>query len=94
MALIFEWDEEKAESNYRKHGVSFEEAKTVLGDPLSVTVDDLRHSMREHRYIDIGLSHQERLLVVVYTERGEAIRLISSREATRAERKIYEEGDT
>jgi uncharacterized protein len=94
MALIFEWDEEKAESNYRKHGVSFEEAKTVLGDPLSVTVDDLRHSIREHRYIDIGLSSQERLLVVVYTERGEAIRLISSREATRAERKIYEEGDT
>ncbi|HKH48324.1 MAG TPA: BrnT family toxin [Thermoanaerobaculia bacterium] len=94
MALIFEWDEEKAESNYRKHGVSFEEAKTVLGDPLSVTVDDLRHSIREHRYIDIGLSAQERLLVVVYTERGETIRLVSSREATRAERKIYEEGDT
>jgi uncharacterized protein len=90
--LSFEWDEEKAEANRLKHGVSFEEAKTVFGDPLSVTIDDFRHSVDEHRYVDIGLSFQERLLVVVYTERGEVIRLISSREATRTERKIYEEG--
>jgi uncharacterized protein len=90
--LIFEWDEDKAESNRHKHGVPFEEAKTVFGDPLSVTIEDLRQSRSERRYIDIGISSEERLLVVVYTERGEAMRLISSREATRAERKIYEEG--
>jgi uncharacterized DUF497 family protein len=90
--LTFEWDEEKAEGNLRKHGVSFLEAKTVFGDPLSVTIKDSRHSIGEHRYIDIGLSSEERLLVVVYTEQQEVIRLVSSREATRAERKIYEEG--
>lgn len=90
--LTFEWDEEKAESNHHKHGVSFDEAKTVFGDPLSITIGDVRHSGSEGRYIDVGLSSEGRLLVVVYTERGEAIRLISSRDATRAERKIYEEG--
>ena len=92
MVLTFEWDEEKAEINRRKHGVSFEEARTVFGDPLSITVGDVPHSMREHRYIDVGLSSEGRLLVVVYTERGEVIRLISSRDATRVERKTYEEG--
>lgn len=92
MRLTFEWDEEKADANLRKHGVSFEEAKTVFGDPLSITIKDPRHSIGEHRYVDVGLSSEERLLVVVYTERRNVIRLISSREATRAERKAYEEG--
>lgn len=92
MDLIFEWDEEKAIANYRKHGVSFEEAKTVFGDFLSVTVSDPEHSREEDRYIDIGYSAQERLLVVVYTERRSRIRLISSRRATQSERRIYEEG--
>ena len=92
MELIFEWDEDKAEANLRKHGVSFEEAKTVFSDPLSISIDDPQHSRGEHRYIDIGLSSEERLLVVVYSEGEDVIRLISSREATRREWKVYEEG--
>lgn len=92
MGLTFEWDQDKADANLQKHRVSFEEAKTVFGDPLSVTIPDPRHSQGEHRYVDIGRSSQGRLLVVVYTERRSAIRLISSRRATRAEQKIYEEG--
>jgi uncharacterized DUF497 family protein len=91
MALTFEWDEEKAATNFKKHQVSFEEAKTVFNDPLSITVLDPDHSIDEDRYIDIGMSSQERLLVVVYTERGQNIRLISSRQATRREQKAYEQ---
>jgi uncharacterized DUF497 family protein len=89
---IFEWDEDKARANLVKHQVSFEEAKTVFGDPLSVTISDPDHSRDEDRYIDIGRSTGDRLLVVVYTERGSAIRLISCRRAAQAERRIYEEG--
>ena len=91
MVLIFEWDEEKAESNLKKHDVNFEEARTVFGDPLSITVTDPRHSGDEERYIDIGMSASGRLLVVVYTERGAAMRIISSRRATAREREVYEE---
>jgi len=90
--LIFEWDEDKARNNLVKHQVSFEEAKTVFGDPLSVTISDPDHSRDEDRYLDIGRSAGDRLLVVVYTERDTAIRLISCRRATQAERRIYEEG--
>ena len=90
--LIFEWDEDKARTNLLRHQVSFEEAKTVFGDPLSVTISDPDHSRDEDRYIDIGRSSGDRLLVVVYTERDSAIRLISCRRATQAERRIYEEG--
>ena len=91
MELIFEWDEEKAETNLGKHGVSFQEARTAFRDPLSVTVSDPRAS-GEFRHIDVGLSAVGRILVVVYTERGPRIRLISSREASQAERRTYEEG--
>jgi hypothetical protein len=91
MALTFEWDEMKADNNLRKHQVSFEEAKTVFNDPLSMTIDDPDHSHNEDRYIDIGHSAQGRLLVVVYTERGENIRLISSRQATGREQRVYEQ---
>nr|AAK01338.1 unknown [uncultured bacterium Pu8] len=90
--MNFEWDEEKARANLEKHGVSFEEAQTVFDDPLYVDFYDPHHSVDEHRYIIIGESRQGRLLMVSYTERGDVARLISSREATPAERKDYEEG--
>jgi len=91
LSLTFEWDEKKADENLRKHGVSFDEAKTVFNDPFSVTIYDPDHSSDEQRYIDIGLSSKGRLIVVSYCERGETIRLISSREATRKEQRDYEE---
>lgn len=93
MALEFEWDENKAIANESNHGVSFDEASTIFDDPLSITIPDPAHSTREFRYIQLGESSAGRLLVVVFTERGAKIRIISSREATRAERKQYEEGD-
>ena len=92
MDLTFEWEEDKAKANLRKHQVSFEEAWTVFADPLSLTVPDHEHSQREVRYVDIGRSSRDRILVVVYTERGSVIRLISCRRATQAERRTYEEG--
>jgi uncharacterized DUF497 family protein len=91
MTLLFEWDEEKADENLRKHGVSFSEAQTVFEDPLSITIPDPDHSLDEDRFIDIGQSDQARVIVVVYAERGRRIRLISARKATRAERQQYEE---
>jgi len=91
LSLTFEWDEEKADENVRKHRVSFDEAKTVFNDPFSVTIDDPDHSSDEHRYIDIGLSSKERLIVVSYCERGEIIRIISSRKAKKKEQRSYEE---
>ena len=93
MKKQFEWDEEKAETNLRKHGVSFEEAPTVFADPLAMTIPDPDHSTDEDRFITIGDSNKKRLLVVVYTERRKKIRLISARKATHAERKKYEEKD-
>jgi uncharacterized DUF497 family protein len=93
MSLTFEWDEQKAEQNLRKHQVGFEEAKTIFGDPYAITIPDPHHSASESRYIDIGFSSRRRLLVVVYTERGPNIRIISCRRATRRERRVYEEYD-
>lgn len=90
MPLTFEWDESKANENLKKHGVSFDEAKTVFNDPFSVTIDDPDHSIEENRYVDIGLSSKSRLIVVSYIERNGRIRIISSRKATRRERKDYE----
>jgi len=90
LSLTFEWDEKKADGNLRKHGVSFDEAKTVFNDPFSVTIYDPDHSSREQRYIDIGLSSKGRLIVVSYNERSERIRIISSREATKKEKGEYE----
>ncbi len=91
MSLQFEWNEQKAERNAIKHGVSFEEAKTVFVDIGSITIDDLEHSIDEDRYIDIGISDRGRLLAVVYTERGGFIRIISSRCVTNREIRIYEQ---
>ncbi len=87
----FEWNEEKAQTNFKKHKISFEEAETVFDDPLSITIPDPKHSIAEERFIDIGQSNKKRILVVVYTERRKKIRLISARLADRAERKKYEE---
>ncbi|MDZ8080068.1 MAG: BrnT family toxin [Nostoc sp. SerVER01] len=91
MELGFEWHEEKAKENLKKHGISFDEAKTIFNDPFSITITDPEHSLDEERYIDIGLSLRGQLLVVVYTERQSKIRIISCRQATKAERKVYEQ---
>jgi uncharacterized DUF497 family protein len=90
MRFNFEWDEEKASSNYKKHKVDFEEATTVFLDPFSMTIPDPEHSEFEARYIDLGLSDKGRLLIVVYTERGLNIRIISCRKASNYEWKTYE----
>ena len=87
----FEWDPQKAARNLAKHGVSFEEAATVFGDPLGGIVSDPRHSAEEERYVLLGLSRERRLVAVMFTERGEGVRLISARRATRRERNAYEE---
>jgi len=91
MGLVIEWDEEKARQNARKHRVSFEEAATVFSDPLSLTIDDPLHSSREVLLATVGQSRRGRLLVVAHTERGDTIRIISARMATRSERNSYEE---
>jgi uncharacterized protein len=86
----FEWDPIKAESNLQKHGVSFAEAATVFFDPLSLTVPDPTHSVGERRFVITGLSYQRRHLVVVHSDRGARIRIISARLATASERRKYE----
>ncbi|HMC63881.1 MAG TPA: BrnT family toxin [Gemmataceae bacterium] len=93
MSLEFEWDERKARQNLRKHGVLFDEASTIFSDPLALTIDDPVHSEEEDRFVTLGESHRSRLLVVVFIERGDRIRIISARTATRRERRNYEEGD-
>ena len=92
MALTFEWDTNKGRRNLTKHGISFEESSTVFGDPRSLTIPDPVHSMVEERFVTIGASHQGKLLVVVHTERGDNIRIISARVASRRERRSYEKG--
>lgn len=88
--MRFEWDPEKAKKNLRKHGVSFDEAVTVFYDPLSATFDDLDNSVGEYRFITIGLSSRDRLIVVAHAERGESLRIINARPATAHERKNHE----
>lgn len=84
---FFVWDLEKAERNLRKHGVSFEEAKSVFGDPLAATFPDPDHSEDEDREITIGYSEMGRLLVVSHAQRGLAARVINARMANRHERR-------
>jgi uncharacterized protein len=91
VAIVFEWDPNKAASNARKHGVTFEEAATVFRDRLSVTVPDPGHSLAEERFISVGASAQNRLLMVAHTDRGDQIRIISARRLTAAEKRQYEE---
>jgi uncharacterized DUF497 family protein len=90
--MEFEWDDEKAESNRLKHGVTFSEASTVFADTLSLTAYDPDHSEEEDRYVTMGLSSVGKLLIVSHTDRGDNIRIISAREASRSERKEYEDG--
>jgi len=90
--MKFEWDPKKATANVKKHGVTFQEAATIFGDPLAITFDDPDHFMSEKRYITFGLSLEKRLIVVSHTERGDRTRIISARLMDRKERKIYEEG--
>ena len=89
--MEFEWDPRKANANFRKHKVSFNEAATVFGYFLGTTVSDPEHSIEEHRYITVGRSDRGRLLMVAHAESRERIRIISARTLTRGERKIYEE---
>jgi len=90
--FTFEWDDPKAASNLRKHGVSFDEALSVFGDPMALTFADTDHSDNEDRSRTYGMSNQARLLVIIHTERQNRIRLISARKATRYEKSIYVNG--
>ena len=93
MGLRFTWDPAKAAANLRKHLVSFMEAATAFADPLSITIPDPDHSVGEERFVLMGLSNRDRLLVVAHVERGDLIRIISARLATRRERKTYRAED-
>ncbi len=90
VGLEFQWNNRKAEDNLRKHNVSFQEAITVFSDFLSLTIPDPFHLQSEERLVTIGYSEKQRLLVVVHTERNDAIRIISARKTTSYERKTYE----
>ena len=89
MGLVFEWDINKARTNILKHKVSFEDATTIFGDSRSITIESPIRSARERRLVTMGMSARGRILVVVHTERGEKIRIISARVASRKERKQY-----
>lgn len=89
MSIVFEWDESKANANFSKHRISFEEAATVFGDQRSLTINDVSHSLNEKRFISLGKSVNYNLLVVVHTDRGNKIRIISARKSSRKERKQY-----
>lgn len=93
MGWDFEWDEQKAITNRRKHKVSFGEAKTIFDDPFLATFPDESHSVNERRYISVGASAEGKVLVVAHTERGNKIRIINCRKATTMERRAYEEGE-
>lgn len=92
MTFRYEWDPRKAAANLTKHGVSLEEAASVFNDPLAITFSDPDHSVAEERLLSFGLSNTGRLLAIISTERGSALRIISARKATRRERGIYEQG--
>lgn len=91
MALLFEWDHQKAQGNVKKHGIIFDEASTAFQDPISITISDPAHSKDEDRFVLLGCSCRHRLLVVVHTERKDHIRIISARAATKKEKLQYEE---
>ena len=91
MALQFEWDSRKARSNKNKHRITFEQACTIFGDSLSRTIVDPTHSGTEDRFITIGTSISDKLIVVVHTDSDETIRIISARKATKNEKQQYEQ---
>ena len=90
--LLFEWDEVKARENLKRHKVPFDEGKTIFNDPLLLTYPDIDSSEAEERYINIGLSAKNRVLVLIHTDRQSKIRIISCRKATARERRHYEKG--
>lgn len=90
--MKFEWDNQKSTSNDQKHGVSFQEAITVFGDSLAISFNDPDHSLNESRFLMFGLSKLNRLLTVSFTERNNVVRIISAREITKSERRIYDNG--
>jgi hypothetical protein len=92
MKLAFEWDEAKAREDLRKHKVGFDEGKTIFNDPFLLTFPDIATSDAEQRYVNIGLSIRDRVLVLIHTERQGRIRIISCRKALARERRHYEEG--
>ena len=92
--MQFEWDAAKAAENLAKHGVSFDDASTVFSDPLAGTILDPRHSADEVRFVTIGFSTSQRLLVVAHSDRDDRVRIISARRATRRERRKYESTPT
>lgn len=89
--MDFEWDESAANSNLSKHGVSFDEATTLFGDPLALTFDDPSHSGKEDRSLTFGHTSSGRFIVVAHTDRNGKIKLIPAREMTRKERSDYEQ---
>jgi uncharacterized protein len=94
MRSRYSWDESKAAGNFRKHGVSFDEAETVFDDPFAKRMPDHRHSFGEARYLLVGYSDSNRLLVVAHVESGDdTVYIISARLATRRERLRHEEGE-
>ena len=92
MKLTFEWDEVKARENLKKHKLAIDEGKTIFGDPFLLTFPDIVSSEVEERYVNIGASVKDRILVLIHTERQGKIRIISCRKATARERRDYEEG--
>ena len=88
--MQFEWDQKEAAANLAKHGVAFEEASTVFGDPLALSFSDPEHSYDEHRFLTFGLSSSGRELVLCHTGSGDTIRLISARRMTAREQDDYE----
>jgi len=90
--MEFEWDESKDLTNQNKHGVTFNEAATIYGDPLALTFDDPEHSENEERLLTFGVSRLNKFLIVSHTERDGKMRIISARKMETSERKIYEEG--
>ena len=90
--MKFQWDPKKAADNLRNHGVSFDGATTVFGDPLAATIPDPDHSSEEARFVTMGQTASQRLVVVMHTDRGEDVRIISARRATAGEKKKYAEG--
>ena len=98
MKQIYIWDDKKSQSNLAKHKVSFEEGETIFDDPFLLTYSDKLHSEKEDRLISIGMSKNDRILLVVHVERMQneaivVIRIISCRKATPSERRLYEESE-
>ena len=91
--MRFEWNPNKAVANEAKHGISFEEAAMVFGDPMATTIEDQGHSFSEHRFLTTGVSEQQGIVVVWHTEREDVIRIIGARLATPRERRTYESGE-